>query len=69
MNLTSDHNIQVFVASKHFLCSRLNRAIHALSCILDQLKRLFVADFCRFLSDKRDLGLTCGEKFLDVVDE
>jgi hypothetical protein len=57
------------MASKHFLSSCLKQAIYALGCVLDELKRLFVADFCCFLLDKRDLGLRCKEQFLDVVDE
>jgi hypothetical protein len=55
--------------SKHFLCSRLKQAIHALSCVLNQLNGLFVAEFCHFLSSKRDSSLKFGEKFLDVVDK
>jgi hypothetical protein len=68
MTLTSDRNVQVLITGTH-LCSRLKQAIHALSCILNQLNRPFVADLRHFLSDKRDLGLRYGEKFLDVVDE
>jgi hypothetical protein len=41
----------VLMTSKHFLCSRWKQAIHALGCILNDLKGFFVADF--FLSDKR----------------
>src|SRR6266536_15675 len=69
MSLTSDHNIQVLMTSKHFQCSRLKQAIHALGYTLNQLNVLFLTDFGCFLSDKRDLGLRCREKLFDIIDK
>jgi hypothetical protein len=45
------------------------QAIDTRGCILDQLKRLLVANLCCFLLDKRGLGLRCGEQFFDLVNK
>jgi hypothetical protein len=55
--LASNRNIRVLMTCEYLLCSLLKQAINSLSRILNKLKRLLIADLCRFLLDKRDLGL------------
>jgi hypothetical protein len=61
MCLSFDSNIRVLMTYDYFLYCFLKQAIDIRGCILDQPKRLLVANLCYFLLDKRVLGLRCGE--------
>ena len=61
IGLSFDPNIRVLMTCDYFLYCFLKQAIDPCGYILNQLKRLLVANLCCFLLDKPSLGLRCRE--------
>lgn len=69
ISLSFNPDFRVLMPSNDFLDRPLEQGIDTYGYILDQFKRLVVANLCCFLMDKLCLGLRCWEYLFDFVEE